>query len=570
MLHIRNIMNKRFLLISFIIILTLGIALRFYQLGSVPPSPDWDEVALAYDAHSLVLTGRDEFGKFLPPILRSFDDYKPAVYAYLAIPFVQLFDLTAFAVRLPSAIMGVIAIIATYFLVKELFVIRGHKDDKYGEWIALLAALSLAISPWHLQFSRIAFETNVGLTINILIALCFLKGLRKPWLLLLGAFLAGLNLSVYQSERVFTPLLVLSLSIIFRKELFVVQKKYLVGAVLAGLLAILPVAVFFMSDQNAFLRIKGTSIFNNQTEVLKKTIQRLEDDSANNDYLGLVFDNRRVVYANTIAEAYISHFDPNWLFMSGDINRHHAPRMGLLYIVFLPFVLLGIYQLLFGKYDRKSKYAIFSWFLLAPIPASITTGVPHAVRTLNFLPIYDIFIALGIITFVVFVIRSKYALVTKPIKYGILSAAGLLFLFNFVYYLNQYFVQQNYYYAYDWQYGYEKAVPIVEKMKDDYKKVIVSDSEPLDKSYMFFLFYLKYPPAEYQKIGVSSSGSFASAHYFDKYEFRKFDWNIEKGNNDVLYVGGPEDFPREIKANQIIFYPNGERAILIVDPKRNK
>src|SRR5271170_7064405 len=97
--------NKKFSVSVLTLILVLGLALRLWQLGAVPPSPDWDEVALGYDAYSIMHTGRDEFGAFLPSVLRSFDDYKPALYAYLAIPTVAVFGLTTFAVRLPSVAM---------------------------------------------------------------------------------------------------------------------------------------------------------------------------------------------------------------------------------------------------------------------------------------------------------------------------------------------------------------------------------------------------------------------------------------------------------------------------------
>ena len=112
-------MNKRILILLAFIIIVASI-LRLWQLGKVPSSPDWDEVALGYNSYSIMQTGRDEYGKFLPIILRSFDDYKPALYSYLTIPSILIFGLNVFAVRLPSAIFGILAVIATYFLVKEL------------------------------------------------------------------------------------------------------------------------------------------------------------------------------------------------------------------------------------------------------------------------------------------------------------------------------------------------------------------------------------------------------------------------------------------------------------------
>ncbi len=133
---------------------------------------DWDEAALGYNAYSIIQTGKVEYGKSLPSVLQSFSDYKPALYAYLVIPTIAIFDLNTFAVRLPSAIFGILTVLATYFFVKELFLSR--RD------IALASAFLLAISPWHIQFSRIAFEANVGMALNVFGVLFFLKGLKKP------------------------------------------------------------------------------------------------------------------------------------------------------------------------------------------------------------------------------------------------------------------------------------------------------------------------------------------------------------------------------------------------------
>src|SRR5450759_4476480 len=103
-------MNRKLVSAISLGIIMLAAGLRLWQLGNVPPSPDWDEVALGYDAYSIIHTGRDEFANFLPVVLRSFDDYKPALYAYLTIPTILVFGLDVFAVRLPSAIFGVISV----------------------------------------------------------------------------------------------------------------------------------------------------------------------------------------------------------------------------------------------------------------------------------------------------------------------------------------------------------------------------------------------------------------------------------------------------------------------------
>jgi 4-amino-4-deoxy-L-arabinose transferase-like glycosyltransferase len=554
-------MNKKLVYILFGIIIGIALVLRLYQLGHIPASPDWDEVALGYDAYSIIHTGKDEFGKFLPVVLRSFDDYKPALYTYLAIPFVYLLGLSVFAVRMPSVIFGVIGVIATFYLVKELF----KRDD-----LALVSSFMMAISPWSIQFSRVAFESNTGDTLNILAALFLIKGRKKPWMLFLSAFFAGLSLYIYQSEKVFTPLFILVLVIIFCKDFIKLPKKYLVTAVVIGLITVYPMVHFILSNKEALLRVQGTSIFSNQTQILQNDIQELESDHARHDYLGLLLDNRRIEYGKIIISGYLSHFDPNWL-MSGDISRHHAPNMGLIYIWEFPFILIGIFSLVFGAFDKKTKAAVLSWFLIAPIPASITTGVPHAVRTLNFLPTWQIFTALGLITSFYFIKNLKVRIgkynLRKPLIVVCVTVFGLFAVLNFVYYLNQYFVQLNYYDGFEWQYGYEKVVPALEKFKKSYTKIVVSDREPMDKSYMFFLFYLKYPPQQYQTIGQNSSGGFAAHHAFDKFEFRPIDWQHDATASGILLVGVPSEFPPKTKALKTIYYQNEKKAMMIVDPR---
>lgn len=572
-------MNRKLVLIILTLIIVVAAVLRLWRLGHVPPSPDWDEAALGYNAYSIMHTGRDEYGKLLPVVLRSFDDYKPALYAYLAIPSIAVFGLNLFAVRLPSAVFGILTVLATYFLVKELFEI-GRKTEDLGikksleiknfklEITALLSAMLVAISPWSIQFSRVAFEANAGLAFNVFAALFFLKGLKKPRLLFLSAFLMGLNLYVYQSEKVFTPLLLLMLVFIFRKELFSLPKKYIIISVLIGLLLSLPMVGFILGNRHALERAQGVSVFAESTQLLSEDARKLIQDGKNHDILGLILDNRRIVFAKLIAANYLSHFDLNWLFITGDIARHHAPDMGLLYPFELPFVLIGIYQLIFGNFNKKTKLVIFFWFLIAPVPASVTTGVPHAVRTLNFLPTFQIFAALGILQVFSYLKQTDLRFKIHDLRGVFLilgSALCVLFAFlNFVYYLDQYFVQQNYFNARDWQYGYAKMVPQVKKIETNYKKIVVSNQPPMDQSYMFFLFYLKYPPAKYQKELKGASGGFRENHAFGRFEFRLIDWNREKKTSDILYVGTPQDFPTKTGKLYIVYYPNGRQAMEMI------
>jgi len=549
---------KNIKLVTLFGIIIIAAVLRLWQLGNVPPSPDWDEAALGYNAFSILQTGRDEYGEKLPVLLKSFGDYKPALYSYLSVPSIVIFDLTTFAVRFPSAFFGILTVYTTYLLVRLL----GKRED-----LALLSAFFLAVSPWHIQFSRVAFETNIGLSLNILAALFFVYGLRRPFFLSLSSLMLGLGLYSYQSEKVFVPLLFLILVIVFYQKLKIIPFKYHIAAVITGIIISLPMILALTKDSSTTLgRAKGVSVFSAQSAEFDTNTQKVLIDKEKGTALGLVFDNRRVFYFRQIAENYLSHWDINWLFVKGDIGRHHAPGMGLLYLVELPLILIGIYILIFGNYPKEIKRLIILWFIIAPIPASVTTGVPHAVRTFNFLPTFQIFSALGLLEIVRYFQQRRMVV---P-KFGIISLQKIViviislgFLFNFVYYLDQYFVQQNYFHSEDWQYGYAQAVAQTSELADGYEKIVISNGGYLDQSYIFYLFYQKYPPREYQS-HMSFLENSATDRKIGKYEFRKINWSVDKNRENTLFIGMPDEFDSSAVVRSTINFLNGKPAMRIV------
>jgi 4-amino-4-deoxy-L-arabinose transferase-like glycosyltransferase len=539
-----------------ILIIILAAVLRLWQIGQVPISLDWDEASLGYNAYSIMQTGKDEYGKVLPVVLESFGDYKPALYAYLIIPFLSIFGLTEIAVRLPSACLGIIAVLLTYFLTKELL----KRTD-----LALIASFLLAISPWAIHFSRVAFESNIAMAFNLAAILFFLKGLKKPLLLSISAIFFSLSIYTYQSEKLFVPLMLLILIGVFFRQLKRLPKKNIIISALVLIILVLPITIFTLTNQNGLARAKGVSFLSDTNSLLQKNVKIVQLDRERGDYIGLLFDNRRVVYVKTAIQGYLSHFDLNWLFITGDsTNRHHAPQMGLMYLVELPFLLIGFYFLLFNSFipiDKKTKIFLLLWILAAPIPAALTTGVPHAVRTLNVLPSLQIITALGLIIVAIRISKLRISKL-KTLTFALLFS---FFIFNFSFFINQYFVQQNYYYASEWNYGYRELIEFIKPIHTKYKKVIVSSQGYLDQSYIFFLFYNKYDPHKYlAEGGTRISGIQRSGNKFLNYEFGAFDHYKEK-DLPVLYVGTEKDLPEKLKTKKRINFPDGSPAMLIVE-----
>ncbi|HJP32793.1 MAG TPA: glycosyltransferase family 39 protein [Candidatus Latescibacteria bacterium] len=124
----------------------LAAGLRFYQLGHVPNGFTADEAAHGYNAYSLLVTGADAFGRRLPLYVDNFGDSIEATYIYLIVPVVAALGLTEFAVRLPAAILGLLAVPAIYLVGRQL----------YGSTVAGIASLLIAASPWAVQVSRYA------------------------------------------------------------------------------------------------------------------------------------------------------------------------------------------------------------------------------------------------------------------------------------------------------------------------------------------------------------------------------------------------------------------------------
>src|SRR3972149_7127291 len=143
--------------VQIVAVILLAAALRFFALGANPPSPYWEEAALGYDAYSILKTGKDFHGNSWPLVaFESFGDYKPSLYFYAAVPSIAVFGLNTFAVRFPSAFFGSLTVFLVFLLLKSML-------PKKLSAVAPLAALFLAISPWHILVSRVGFETNLGL-----------------------------------------------------------------------------------------------------------------------------------------------------------------------------------------------------------------------------------------------------------------------------------------------------------------------------------------------------------------------------------------------------------------------
>lgn len=497
---LKNFLGNYKIWLIFIVIFA-GI-LRFYQIDKIPVSLYWDEMAQGYNAYSISTNLRDEYGTFLPLLFRSYNDYKMPLNIYLTSLSVKVMGLNEFAVRFPSAIFGTLTVLITFFLVSLLL----NKSDwligqKYKNALALLSSFFLAISPWHIQFSRAGFEANTALFFIILGIYFFLKGLERYKYYLFSLMSFAIACYGYRSVEIFLPVLLLGLFVAWRKKLI----KY-------GLFKIALGWLFFVI---LVLPLVNPLLGKGASRAQQTSISIEVNQIASDNFQKGISSNRKLLYVATFFQNYISQFTPQFLFISGDPNGRQSPRgMGLLYLWEIPFLLTGLYIVL-RYFSSPVKASLIIWLLAAPLPAALSIPTPHALRTLNILPAPQIITAIGV--FYLFIALSR----TMRKLYVIVLI--LLITFFFVRYVSLYNYTNTKSSVADWADGYKQLTEYIFTKETSYDKILISGHywEP----YTYFLFYKKYDPKIYQESGTSNG--------FGKYVFGGTSWDKDKNSQEL-------------------------------------
>lgn len=228
------------------LIVFLALVVFFYRLGAIPPGLVRDEAALGFNAYTLSKTATDEHGKFLPLNMESFGDWKLPGYSLLLVPLINSLELSPFSIRSLSALAGIFGIIGIFLLVRQL------ADKK----MALVSALVFSIIPWHIHFSRAAYEANLALTLYIFGFYFFERHKNHFGVLISGLFFL-FTLMTYHSAHVFLPLFWLFLVFTERQRLF--QKTPMVVSTL--LVSILLASFVGISLLGNTTKISGIGIF---------------------------------------------------------------------------------------------------------------------------------------------------------------------------------------------------------------------------------------------------------------------------------------------------------------------
>lgn len=231
---------------AFWLILLLGIVARTYMFGDVPGDINQDEAFAGYNAYTLMQHARDSYGYRLPVYLTAWGSGMNALESYLMIPFVFLFGLKVWAIRLPMLIVGILSLVAIYKIVLHFF----------SKKFALGTLFLVAISPWHIMLSRWALESNLAPGFVLFGLFFFVKGLEKPKYLMASALCYGLSLYAYATVWTVVPFIVIAgvLYAIWTRSLKPTRYAWISLGILAALAC--PLVIFLLVNKGVIAEIR--------------------------------------------------------------------------------------------------------------------------------------------------------------------------------------------------------------------------------------------------------------------------------------------------------------------------
>lgn len=518
-------------------ILALAAVLRLWGLSIDPPHLASDEAALGYNAYSILKTGRDEHGELLPVVFKSFGDWKPGLYVYLDVPFVALLGLNEFSTRLPGALSGIIAVWLVYLLTGEIF----RNGEKWRRPTQLFASFFLAISPWHLQFTRGAWEVGISLTLTIAGIYFFLRALRdkekylissETNLFIFSALCFALTLWAYQGAKFSTAIILVGLVTLFYQGLARLSRGTLLKGIVLGLIISLPVLISVFDGKTGRINVFSLLSYRQPDEYVQQILQ--QDETSKDSWQYLLYHSEPLYFVNGVIARLTHHFSGRFLFFEGDWanKRHSVPNNGVLLVLDSLFLIVGLIVL--ARLVPKAQVLLLAfWLLSSPLPAALSRDEIHGVRSFNMVVPLAIIMALGASCLLRWI--GKSGKVVKVISFIFV----LSYLVNFIYYLDGYWVHSPFHNSQAWQYGYKQVVEQVAAVKGQYDEVVVK--QDYTQPYIFFLFYQKYDPVRYQKAAknlyinnVYGDVGFISG--IDNITFRNINWSGDRLMSGKLFV----------------------------------
>ncbi|MES2795030.1 MAG: phospholipid carrier-dependent glycosyltransferase [Bacteroidota bacterium] len=525
----------------FYLFLIIGIILRFLQFGNIPTGLHGDEASIGYEAFSLLKTGNDRWGFHLPAYFLSWGSGQNTLYGYLSIPFVYLFGLNEFSVRLLSGVLGILCVPMVYKLCIGLF---------KNENLARIAAILYIFDPFLFMTSRWGDEFNIVPFFVILFLLLLSQALLivnknevlsiKEKATLILVFPAMVLLFYAYAPSLFIVPLFIFLVLMFFWKSFLKQIKWFGFSAFLGLILISPFLLFILKNNILKHELAIESSLPFSLPLMLSPRERIFIGIGEN--LAIIKQNMFFVFSG-FTDLYV------WIY-----NTTHF-RVSHFFVLFLipAIIYLGI-VFKTNKSDVRNilllwAVASFSIFFLYHVNLN---------RSLHFQSTVPIIVAVGL--FAVF----------EKIKEGtfkrlILMGAAVFFVLQASAFFGEYFIKFPHYNVFPKDVKW--ALEIAEKNKKPNEKIALS--KELVFNYLYPAFYSKYSPEAFQKeVKTDRTTGNVIVHSFGHYYMLGDVVNIPKTDNiEVINeLSAEKSFIAMLHTNeQVPFFKNFKEEILIKD-----
>ncbi len=399
--------SARTRLVALLIILVVGAGLRLVWFGTSPPGLNQDESAEAWNAWTILHTGKDQTGRSWPVLYsRCHGSNRSTLFMYILMPFEMVMGLSPLVNRAPSPILGVLTILVVYGVGRRLF----------GPWTGLVAASILALNPWHIQLSRWGHQ----------VILCPLLAAAGVWALhwmglglngrearpsvvraSVAGVIWGLATWAYPSSRIFAVMCFAGIVVVTwrawweyaRARRGALALGCLVGA---GLCFLGPMAYYHIRHPEIMsVRLEHSAVFAPDDPVATKMGKALE--------------------------RYPGHFGIDFLFHKGD---HYViqspPGVGQFHWYMLPAMVIGLIVVVVGARSSRASRVLLMWLLAYPLGDCVSQHVSmHALRSSPGLCGLVLLGSVGAVSAFRWLWRREYRIAVMVSVVGAVAAIGL-------------------------------------------------------------------------------------------------------------------------------------------------
>ena len=503
--HLTNIWKKH----KLIIILILGSLLRLLFIGNIPGNHCLfvDEMYSGYESWAMLHYGYDISGYHLPVYLTAWGSGMSVLQAYVQMPFILIFGLNSFALRLPAAILGCITLYAFYYICQNI----------KGEDFALFSTFILAVMPWHIMQSRWALDCNyfVGF-ITIAVAL-LIKASKDNKYLPVAFLFIGLSLYAYAFTWSVMPIFVLASLIYMYVKRVIKLDKYLVISLVILIVLAIPLLLFLLVNMDIIPEIVTPFI-----SIPKLTIFRSDEIATSLKDIIKNFYNSLMMF--------ISQNDG----LAGDVT----PAFGLYYKFSNVIIMIGLCYTIADLWKRRKEsfhpeFLLLILFFCAVILASSVEIHFYRVNMIH-------------IPMTFFLIQGLWALIqhfkghSSEITILVYGLACVCFLSYYITYHDDTIAQL-------YEDGSQDAIEYINDLKENHAEYAGSDVNVLSGlTFTSVLFYDQYPTdkfiSEVKYDTSDNSGVRQLVSSFGDYNFIYEGQHLDTINSGDIYVCGARDY----------------------------